>query len=158
MVLFNSAAVLGAGETEKTANYDEISVKFYDRYLDLDTYPVIRNGHVLVPLKAMVIYDSIVVSWSIDADGEIDVTKPVKMCTYECMRRWTGYEIGLVCTLEIEMPVGENYMYVDGERVELECAAEVVNGTVMVPVRPIAEAMGYKVDWDDETRSVLITR
>ncbi len=180
MVLFNFAAVVGAEEPEKTANYDEISVKFYDRYLDLDTCPVIRNGHTLVPLKAIIVGDSVVVSWSINADGEIDVTKPVKICTYELdsewKKWWLNYGDDLVCKLKIEIPVGENYMYVseekvefdyaaevvnkyvDGERVELECAAEVVNGTVMVPVRPIAEAMGFKVEWDDETRSVLITR
>lgn len=161
MVLFNSAAVFGAEETEKTANHGEISLKLHDKYLNLDTCPVIRNGHTLVPLKAIVLTSSVVVSWSIDADGEIDMTKPVKVCTYrwanERVKLWQGEE-GFACTLEIEILVGENYMYVDGEMVELDCAAEVVNGNIMVPVRPIAEAMGYKVKWDDETRSVLITR
>ncbi len=139
--------------TRPPIHYGEISVKFHDRYLNFDTYPVLRNGHTLVPLKAMSMIKDISVGWCINADGEMDVTRPVELC--QAGLNASGQE---VCVLKIEIPVVEKYMYVDGERVELECAAEVVNGNVMVPVRPIAEAMGYKVEWDDETRSVLITR
>ena len=33
-----------------------------------------------------------------------------------------------------------------------------IDGTVYVPVRAIVEALGMKADWDNDTRTVLITK
>ena len=33
-----------------------------------------------------------------------------------------------------------------------------VDGTVYVPVRAIVEALGMKADWDNDTRTVVITK
>ncbi|MBA2942773.1 copper amine oxidase N-terminal domain-containing protein [Paenibacillus sp. CGMCC 1.16610] len=47
---------------------------------------------------------------------------------------------------------------VDGASIELESAATLHNGSTFVPIRFIAESLGGKVSFDDETRVVTIKR
>ena len=57
---------------------------------------------------------------------------------------------------EVKIVIGEAALYKNGERIELDTAAEIVNDRTMVPVRAISEAFGAKVDWKNETKSVVI--
>jgi len=45
---------------------------------------------------------------------------------------------------------------VDGEQIEAPAAFQTEDGIVMVPVRAIAEALGYDVNWDHEAKSVRL--
>ena len=47
-------------------------------------------------------------------------------------------------------------IYIDGELLEAPEAFQLEDGTVMVPLRAIAEALGYDVNWDNELRSVRL--
>lgn len=46
----------------------------------------------------------------------------------------------------------------DDRLMKVDTAPAKVNGTTMVPIRPIAEAIGADVAWDEETQTVTITR
>ena len=49
-------------------------------------------------------------------------------------------------------------MTVDGKAVQLDAAPEIVgSGTMMIPVRYIAEALRCKVAWEASTRTATIT-
>ena len=41
---------------------------------------------------------------------------------------------------------------------ELDTAPYLFNGRTMVPVRAVAEALDAKVEWDDATWTVIITK
>ena len=59
--------------------------------------------------------------------------------------------------IKIEIPINEDVAYVNDEEVELDCSAQIINGRTMVPLRFIAEELQTEVDWEQETRTVLIT-
>lgn len=47
---------------------------------------------------------------------------------------------------------------IDGAPLQTDSPARIVNDRTLVPVRAIFEAMGAKVDWDENTRTVIGTR
>lgn len=49
-------------------------------------------------------------------------------------------------------------LFVDGvEIVFPEAPPQMINGRTMVPARPLAEALGAKVEWDHDNQSVIVT-
>ncbi len=57
----------------------------------------------------------------------------------------------------IELIIGNNFAHVNGERVEFDTAAVIVESRTMVPVRFISQTFGADVVWDDLTRTVYVT-
>ena len=57
---------------------------------------------------------------------------------------------------EIVLKIGETTAYVNGEVYELDVPANVIEGRTMVPIRFVSEAIGAVVDWDGETKTVII--
>ena len=51
----------------------------------------------------------------------------------------------------------ESYFVANGRYLYLPDGVKLINGTTMLPVRKLAQALGAEVDWDAETSSVLIT-
>lgn len=56
----------------------------------------------------------------------------------------------------VKVPVGQKTISVDGKPVAMDTAAVVKDGRTLLPVRPIAEALGVKIDWDEATSTVQI--
>lgn len=48
-------------------------------------------------------------------------------------------------------------IYIDGKEIETDVQPFIVDGRTMVPVRFISEGLGMEVDWDEQTRSVIIS-
>ena len=57
----------------------------------------------------------------------------------------------------VELKLGERIARKNGAEIMLDSAPDVVNGTTLVPLRFIAEAMGAKVEFDKANSQVLIT-
>ncbi len=114
---------------------DEVSVYLFGEKLSFDVPPQIINGRTLVPMRK--IFESL--GYEVDWDKE---TKTA-IATREGMT--------------IRITENSYTMYVNGEAKTLDVAPCIVKGRTMVPARAISESSGYKVDWDNDTRSVLIT-
>lgn len=56
----------------------------------------------------------------------------------------------------IKMVVGQKTAMVDGSEISLDTAPIIKQGTTLVPIRFVAEAMGMKVSWNNQTKSVYI--
>lgn len=56
----------------------------------------------------------------------------------------------------VRVPVGEAFILVNGEYRQNDTVATIKNGRVYLPIRIVAEALGFKVDWVQETKTVLI--
>ena len=56
----------------------------------------------------------------------------------------------------LELKIGEKVIYNDGEAMEIDSPAQIINGRTMVPVRVVSENLGCTVDWDAETKTVFI--
>lgn len=113
----------------KTADVDGKTV-------DMPAAPYIRLDRLLVPVRAVADALGCTVTW--------DATSGTATLTSE-----EG-----VLALTAHSPV----MQVNGKPVEMDAAPEIVgSGTMMIPVRYIAEALHCKVAWDAPARTATIT-
>ena len=74
---------------------------------------------------------------------------------------WLGVEQKVVITkdnMKIEILIGSDTAYVNGEAVKLIQPAFVENDRTFTPIRFISEQLGADVDWNSETGEVTITK
>jgi hypothetical protein len=101
--------------------------------------PFIQNGRTLVPFRFIGEEIGAKVGFTID-----NVSKRVKTVTYE------------VSGVEIVLTIGSKTAMVNGQKVELDVAPQIVNGTTVVPVRFVTENLGCEVKWDAKTQEITI--
>lgn len=118
-------ALVQADPTIQVLPVENIIVK--GKHLGFDTPPVIKSGRTLVPVKALVQAFGAEVKWN-----PIDQTVTI-----------TRGDQTFVLTL------GETEVLVNGEPIQLDVPAQAMNGRTVVPLRFIAEQMGFEVDYDD---------
>lgn len=58
---------------------------------------------------------------------------------------------------EMALTIGSKVLTVDGEDQALDAAPALKNNRTMLPIRAVAEAAGAEVDFDDDSRTVVIT-
>jgi hypothetical protein len=58
---------------------------------------------------------------------------------------------------KIQLTIGQNTASVDGQPVQLDVAAQVLQGSTMVPLRFVGEALGNNVKWDSANNTVIIS-
>jgi hypothetical protein len=59
--------------------------------------------------------------------------------------------------IKVQVPIGEKYILRDGQKIEIDTAAMIVNGRTYLPIRPVVEAFDGKVRWDSVEKVVIIT-
>lgn len=57
---------------------------------------------------------------------------------------------------KIELTIGKKVACINGENFNLKVEPTIINGTTMVPIRFVSEALGAKVEWDNKTKKVII--
>ena len=98
--------------------------------------PVIIDGRTLVPARGVFEALGFVVTWNahnreVVLDNPIDATR-------------------------IILWIDNTQMSVSGQRADLDVAPQIVNGSTMIPVRAVADAVGANVSWDADSRIVRI--
>lgn len=92
-----------------------------------DVVPTVINGRTLVPARFL----SESLGGSADWDSQSRVAS-------------------LVCNgNEIKVPIGEDYINVNGTKKQLDVNSTIINDRTMLPLRGICEAVGKKVDYYD---------
>ena len=128
MVVTLAATFVGAQQ--------EITVKLNGENIDFaDVKPQIINSRTMVPLRA--IFEAL--GASVDWD---DATKTVKSSKGD---------------ISIELTIGKNELKKNGKAVALDVPGQIVNSRTLVPVRAISEAYECEVNWEDKTKTVIIT-
>jgi iron complex transport system substrate-binding protein len=56
----------------------------------------------------------------------------------------------------IKLTIGSKVAYINDERINLDVAPVIVNGHTLVPVRFVAEGLGFWVTWRNNTRTVAV--
>ncbi|KRE34904.1 copper amine oxidase N-terminal domain-containing protein [Paenibacillus sp. Soil522] len=115
----------------------DVSITVRNKQIQTDSPPIIVQGRVLVPLRA--------VSESLGASVEWNQQK--KTAT---VRKWSE---------KISLTVGNKTASVeDGLNqpgtISLDISVKIVNNRVYVPLRFISEQYGYKVAWENDTVSI----
>ena len=129
-----------------------IGVYVNGEVLDADTVPYIKNNRTLVPMRAIFEALGATVSWD-DATKTAISTKDRVEITND-----NGVDNIRTVQDEVKITIGEKVLYKNGEAIELDCVAEITNDRTMVPVRAIGEAFGCTVNWNNEMKTVEITK
>ena len=113
---------------------DEIKIIINDKPVTFDQMPVIVDGRTLVPLRG------------------ISETLGAEVLYTAATKRVTVTRDGVV----VKLKIGSAEAYIDREEKTLDVPATVISDRTMVPVRFISEAYGSKVEWDGNTKTVII--
>ncbi|KQL49005.1 copper amine oxidase [Brevibacillus choshinensis] len=100
----------------------------------LDQKPVIRDSRTLVPIRPIAESLGFDVDWN-EKTRTVTINKGTN-------------NVRLVVTQKIAKK--------NGQTINLDVPAQIINQRTMVPVRFIAEALSYNVNWDQATQTVLI--
>lgn len=129
-----------------TALAKDVNIVIDGEELNLDVAPQIIDGRVMVPIRGVLENLGALVKWD-DETQTVSARKSSKT---------VSLEIG---SNDVTLDKGETND--DGsaktETIQTDVAAQLVSDRTLVPLRVISEAMGYSVDWNDETYTVSIT-
>lgn len=114
---------------------DAISVTIDGKIKTFDVMPVMENDRVLVPMRGIFETLGADVSWN---DKTMTVTA-VKDDTI------------------VELQIDNKTAKVNDKEIELDVPAKLVSKRTMVPVKFVADALGYNANWNAETNTVVIT-
>lgn len=114
---------------------DIITVTLDGTVLTFDQNPVIIDGRTLVPLRGIFEAMGATVDWNEET---------------RCVTATKGETTVL-------LTIGDNTIYRNGEAVALDVPAQIVNSRTLVPARAVSESFGARVDWNGETRNVIIS-
>lgn len=117
--------------------FSTVSLIIDNELITSDVPPVIHNDRTLVPIRVVVKNIGSEIEW----DGETREVTIVK----------DGTEIILTIDSAIAIVNGIEKPLHDG------VPAKLINSRTMVPVRFVADELGVAVDWDQETRTVLLS-
>lgn len=113
---------------------DDLLVMAAGKYLDFDVAPTIINDRTMVPMRNIFEYFEAEVAW----DGE---TKTIIAKS--------GDDI-------ITMQIGQNFFFLNDQKIELDSPSVIVNDRTLVPVRAISEALKRDVGYNQNTKTVII--
>lgn len=118
--------------------YVGAKVRVDDKLINFeDQFPmIVDDGFTFIPVRA--------VAETLGADVEWDADN------FQAIIEKDGSEIVI--------PIDSDYAFVDGDAELLDCPSQIINNRTMVPLRFVSESLGCTVDWDGETRTVLIYR
>lgn len=120
--------------TTINAANDEIKVIINGIKLNFDQQPVMREGRILVPVRA--IFESLGATVQWDA-----ITKTVKATKEK---------------KSVELTINSKIVYVDKKEIEIDVPGQIINGRTYVPLRFGAEGMGGTITWDNDTKTAKI--
>jgi hypothetical protein len=119
-------------EVKLTVNKKSLTID--GKAVSMDQAPVIVNNKTLVPVRFVAEAMGGTVSWEAQS-RRIGIVKDSQM---------------------IEMWLGNPELNVDGSVVQDVVAPHLINDRTMVPLRLIAERLGWVVAWDGKTQSITL--
>lgn len=138
-IVFDDVAFLYDKSAEPVKNtvkltIDQKSLTVNGKAVAMDQAPVIYKDNTLVPVRFVVEAMGGELTWS-DAERKVTIIKDDHL---------------------VELWLNNPQLIADGEAITAEVPPLLMNERTMVPLRVISEKMGWKVSWDEKTRSVLL--
>ena len=124
-----------SAQSQPSQPSQEIKVIVNGTKLSFDQPPIVENGRLLVPLRA--IFEAL--------GADVDWNQSTQTVVAE--------KDDTIVTLTI----GSNILVRNGQNITLDVPAKVAGGRTLVPARAVAESFGAKVSWDGETSTATIT-
>ncbi len=142
-------------ETYGDAQYIEHVLRYYHNDIEYIGAKVRINGSLLEFEDQYPLLETV--------DGETYTLIPVRAISEALDASVHWDQLNQTVTIkkngsELVLTVNSDTAYLDGEEIPLEVSASVKNGRTMVPLRLIMETFDIEVGWDQNTRTVLITK
>jgi hypothetical protein len=115
--------------TSVSAFLNETKVRF-------DYAPVVENGTILVPVRALAEFFGASVEWA-------DQTKTATL------RQGSSV---------VNLNLGSDIIFSNGAQTKMDAPAKIIGGRLFAPIRPVAEALGASVTWDGKAQTVFMNR
>jgi len=127
VMIFSVMSISSLADNGISVVIDEVSQKY-------DVMPIIENGRTLVPLRGIFEALKAEVKWD-DATKTVTATKG---------------------DTKVMLVIGNTLAKINDKEITLDVAAKIVDGRTLVPVRFVSEALGCRVDWNGDTKTVII--
>lgn len=128
-----AATAMAAVMMTSSAFAGEISVNLDGELVEFaGQEPVIVEGRTLIPLRGVFEQLGYDISW----DNSTKTAQFKKGDT------------------DVKVTADAKEFNVNGESVELDVPAQIINGSMMLPLRAVGEATGLEVNWDGDTKTV----
>jgi trimeric autotransporter adhesin len=131
--LYESQAALDVKNQVKMA-VNKKSLTVNGKGMTIDQAPIIIQERTMVPVRLLVEAMGGQVDWR-DEDRRVTVRKGDHL---------------------IDMWIDNKTLIVDGNRIDYDVAPMIVNDRTMLPLRLIAESLGWKVGWEDSSMSITL--
>lgn len=131
LILTNFSSTHSSAEAAGAAR---ITIEVNGSQLKLDAEPVLTQGRLLVPVRAIIESLGGNVSWEA-ATGKIKGTKE---------------------DIHIELQINQAKADVNGQEILLDAPPRIINNRTMIPLRFVSENLGAKVIWDGSGRKVEV--
>ena len=118
------------------ANENEISVYVEGQKVSFDVPPQTINDRTMVPIRAIFEVMGATVNW--------DNATQTAICTKD--------------NSVVKMTLNIKTEYINDVPYEMDVAPVIVDNRTLAPARYVAEAFGYFLNWDGNTKSVLINK
>lgn len=126
-------SVMGTSAVE-AGSFDDITVFVDGEQVIFDTKPIIRDSRTLVPVRGVFEKLGATVDWN-SQTNQVIVKDDI---------------------MELLLQIGNDAVLVDGEVNFLDTRSMIIDDRTMVPLRFIAETLGYKVSWNGVTHRIDI--
>lgn len=138
LMMLSSSAVYGTGE---------LKIFVDNVMLETEVPPVMINGRTMVPARAIAEAVDCEVQWD-EEQKMISISAP--------------YRVQPLMYMYLDNPIVSMYVYnaetmeTAVDEVEIDAAPVLVNGRTMVPLRFIAETMGFEVEWNEAEGAIYL--
>lgn len=134
-IIVGVPTILGAGPLGMALS-QEVRVVLNGHEIEFpDQKALIIQGRTLVPIRFIVEALGATIEW-VDASSTAIIRSKGK---------------------EILLRMGSRLVTCDGNLVEIDVPAQIIGGRTLVPLRFVSEILGAQVEWDEQSRSVLIS-
>jgi alpha-tubulin suppressor-like RCC1 family protein len=132
--LIATLLIFSSVSTSHALQYQEVNVSINGEIQKFNQPAVIKDQTTLVPMRP--------IFQTLGARLEWD----------QATQTVTGTKGNIM----IQLTVGKNVASVNGKKVTLSTSAQLLNGSTMVPLRFVSEALGGTVNWDSATSTAII--
>lgn len=115
---------------------NNITLYVEDSKVSSDVEPMIIDGRVMVPLRAVFQNYGAYILW--------DSVNNKAVLSYN--------------TTTLVLTSNSKSAMVNNDSIELDVPAQIINGRFLIPTRFVAQNLGFDIAWDDATRSVKINK
>ncbi len=138
--------------------------------LGITTYPYVLNGTPAQTIKGAA---NISINGSdvkfiaasgapfIDKASRTQVPLRVTMESYGAAVSWDSASKTAIVEkngIKVQVPVGKNYIVVNGQNQAIDTSAQIVSGKTYLPIKAVIVALGGEVSWDQATKTVIINK